>query len=159
MLNSNPGNNVAVPPTDLFCVNAFSIVWPKRTGIFAPTVDVPPSSISIFTTSFITSLWLHVNITVHVSNSLFPVMTHHVVSIGVVEEDHPPHDDFLVHWATKSAHHSGICDGNSGSHQSNLYHPLVGSSGAVKSDSYFHVIDSTSLPQLLSNVIAYLFLL
>jgi hypothetical protein len=98
----------------------------------------------------------------HVDTTFSHVMTVHVFSgvLSGVDDDQPPHhhDDFLVHCATRFAHHSGIVDGKIGSHPLNTYPALVGSAGAVKFCSYFHVIVSTALPQLLSNVIEYLIL-
>lgn len=80
----------------------------------------------------------------------------------LVEEDDedlpPPHDDCLLHCATKSAHHNGIFDGNSGFHPLKLYPPLVGSAGAVRFALYFAVIGSTTLHPLELNVTVYLFL-
>jgi hypothetical protein len=111
--------------------------------------DIVPASISKFSISSINSSTFSHVITVH-------VFTSHVVTSGVEvssDEDEFHHDDFFFHCATNSAHHNGIVSGKSGSHPINLYHALVGLVGAVRFDSYFHVIGSTSLPLFASNVI------
>ena len=132
---------------------AFNIVLPKLI-ILVATGAVVPTFISILATSLIASD--HVNIT------FSHVTTVHVFSgvLSGVDDDQPPHphDDFLVHCATRFAHHSGIVSGKLGSHPLNTYPTLVGFVGASRVCSYFHVNVSTAVPQLLSNVIAYLFL-
>ena len=66
---------------------------------------------------------------------------------------------FAVHCAVTLVPSNGIVLGTSGCHPANVYPVLVGSAGSVTADSYFPVIVDTAVPQLLSNVILYSFLL
>jgi hypothetical protein len=105
-----------------------------------------------FSTSSIISSTVHVIILTHVI--VFPVSTH----TSSDDDDELHHHDLFFHCATNSAPDNGIVAGKLGFHHLNIYHHLVGLLGAVRFDSYFHVIGETSLHHLLSNVISYTFL-
>jgi hypothetical protein len=126
-------------PTDL------NITDPNLITLFITGAIEVHASTSKFSTSPTTSSTFHVLVSfVHVDTCIS----------SSDDED----DDFLLHCATNSTHHNGIVAGKSGSHFTNLYHALVGLDGAIKSDSYFHVIGFTSLHPFESKEIVYIFL-
>jgi hypothetical protein len=134
--------------------NDFNIVDPNLNGFHKTGATDVHASISKFSTSSIISSTVHVIISFcHVIVSFS-----HVVGVVSSDDDELHHDGISLHCATNSAPDNGIVVGKLGFHPLNTYHHLVGLLGAVRFDSYFHVIGETSLHHLLSNVISYTFL-
>ena len=157
-MNSIQESNVALVPIHLLGSSCCCSSWfPNDFNIADPNfidfhnigaIDVPPF-ISRFSTPSTTSS------IVHVITSFSPdiVWFSQVVTCVSSSDDEPHPHDFFFHCATNSAHHNGIVLGKLGFHSLNVYHALVGLFGAARFDSYFPVIEFTSLHPFESNVI------